>query len=167
MRFISNWINANQDVLAAIVVCAIVFLLYNMKEKQRKISFWGMWIYVAFVLYETVLSRKNKITEVKLELGWSYRSLLQGNRGMLSQIYLNIMLFVPIGIFSEMIFQNKRKGSRLFSILFGLILSISVEFLQLTLHCGTFELDDMLNNTIGTIVGILIAGLLKKSNTNL
>lgn len=163
MSFFKNWINAHQNALALVFVCTIVLILYFIKEKQRKVSYLGMWLYTFFVLYKTVLSRKMRINEIKLELGWTYKAFIQGIPGMFSQIYLNIMLFVPIGIFGGILFLNKKKRSWILLVCLGVILTMVVECLQLMLHCGTFELDDIMNNTIGTIIGALIAVRLEKN----
>ena len=82
--------------------------------------------------------------------------MLNGVPGMFSQIYLNIMLFIPIGIFSEEYFFEKCKRSHMLSIGYGFVLTVIVESLQFYFQRGTFELDDILNNTIGTIIGMLI-----------
>lgn len=155
MRFFSNWINAHQDALSFVVVCTIVAILYFMEEKRRKIACTSLGLYTILVLYKTVLSRKPGITEINLKLGWTYKALIQGAPGMFSQIYLNIMLFVPIGTFGGILFLNKKKRSWFLPVGLGVILTMAIEYLQLTLHCGTFELDDILNNTIGTIIGVL------------
>lgn len=163
MRSFSNWINAHQDGLALMVVCIIVIVVYLAKEKRKKIACLGMGIYIFFVLYKTVLSRTQKITTVNLELGWSYKALTRGVRGMFSQIYLNIILFVPIGVFGGILFLNKKKRSGILPIILGMIVTMTVEYLQLTLQCGTFELDDILNNMIGTIVGVFLAAIIKRN----
>jgi len=36
----------------------------------------------------------------------------------------------------------------------GLLLSSSIEFIQLISHRGLFEFDDIIHNTLGTIIGI-------------
>lgn len=162
MSFFENWINAHQDELALVVVCMIVVMLYFVKEKQRKTACLSMILYTFFVIYKTILSRKQRINEINLKLGWSYKAFIHGEPGMFSQIYLNIMLFVPIGIFGGILFLNQKKKSWVLPVCLGVILTMAVEYIQLTLHCGMFELDDILNNTIGTIIGVLIASGINK-----
>lgn len=48
------------------------------------------------------------------------------------------------------------------SLLLGLITSLIIEFIQLALELGLFELDDIINNTIGTIIGILVSATMAK-----
>lgn len=156
MRIFQNWINAHQDILALIVVCFIVFVVYMANKQRRKISFLGIIVYTIFILYKTVFSRKQGYYPANLELGWSYKAWINGMLGMFSQIYLNIMLFIPIGVFSGILFLNKNKRSCILPVAFGGILTVIVECSQLIFHCGTFELDDILNNTIGTTIGMMI-----------
>ena len=162
MNSLLNWMNAHQDGLAFIVVCALVMLAYLMKKKARAMAVIGTAAYAIFILYKTVLSRSPRNSAVNLELGWSYRALINGEPGMFSQIYLNIMLFIPLGLFSGMFFLNKKKRSYLLPVAFGVILTVTIEFLQLTLQRGTFELDDIFNNTIGTIIGVFLAVIINR-----
>lgn len=156
MRTFQNWMNAHQNILTLFVVCSVVLMVYTLSKWKQKLSFGGLIVYTFFVLYKTVFSRKRGFYLVDLDLGWSYKAMLNGVPGMFSQIYLNIMFFIPIGIFSEGFLSKKCKRSYILSIAYGVMLTVIVECLQLFFHCGTFELDDILNNTIGTIIGILI-----------
>lgn len=164
MRFIINWINAHQNILSFIVVCSIVVIMCFFEKRRRKIARFGMGLYAFSVLYKTVLSRKSGTTTIKLDLGWSYKALIRGEAGMFSQIYLNIMLFIPVGLFCGILFLNTKKRSGLFAVGLGVIFTTIIECLQLILRCGTFELDDIMNNTIGTIIGVIIAAKINMRN---
>ena len=61
-------------------------------------------------------------------------------------IVLNILLFIPLG------FLLGVKGWK--AILFGFLLSAFIECAQYLFLLGYCEADDVLNNTIGTVVGI-------------
>ncbi|MCI6271644.1 MAG: VanZ family protein [Erysipelotrichaceae bacterium] len=64
----------------------------------------------------------------------------------------NVFAFVPLGIFVPILFKNKK----LFSlILIGFTLSLVIEIIQLTVIRAT-DVDDVMLNTIGTILGYLI-----------
>ncbi len=112
-------------------------------------------VYTLIVFWKTVFSRHTRDTVVVTDFLWSYRAMLNGVPGMLSQIYLNIMLFVPLGMLTCSLLNGKRRC--FWTAILGMILSTSIELMQLYFHRGTFELDDIFNNTIGTIIGALIA----------
>ena len=64
---------------------------------------------------------------------------------------LNILLFIPFGFFSNIVF-NKHQNKWMYGILIGFIFSIVIEFLQT--FTGRFaELEDILMNTSGTFIG--------------
>ena len=148
-------------------------------------------VYVLANLYETLLFRV--ITpEPKYELGflWSYREALSfhkaggfriliTNGALLKEIILNILLYIPLGYLLPFTWpklaRKKREittGNRVIRwlwsipwkvVLIGLLGSIATEVTQLVFHLGLFEFDDILNNTLGCILGTLLYnGLLRR-----
>ena len=82
---------------------------------------------------------------------WEYREQL----GIWSMINLlgNILAFVPFGFFEPM---ASRQRSFLGTILDGFLLSFLVEIFQLISKVGRFDVDDLLLNTSGVIIGYMI-----------
>ena len=69
---------------------------------------------------------------------------------------LNIILFIPFGFFTIMVFKRFAAG-----VLVGFFLSVSIEALQL--FTGRFvQLEDILMNTLGMVIGCLLAFLVFK-----
>lgn len=71
----------------------------------------------------------------------------------LEGIILNILFFVPLGYMLPCIFKKLQKA------LWGVVLivffcSLLIETVQLITHLGWFDLDDLLNNTIGCVLGV-------------
>lgn len=94
-----------------------------------------------------------------LQLFWTLRAIAQGNRLLIREIFWNMVLFVPLGI-SFFFLLKKRILS---SMLAGVLLSAAIEVTQLITHRGLFEWDDMVNNGLGTLIGICIAILIEKA----
>lgn len=67
----------------------------------------------------------------------------------LSQVTLNLILFIPIGYW-----LNWFKISS--ALLISLLLITSIEILQLLIHRGIFDVVDILINTIGIMIGYII-----------
>lgn len=71
---------------------------------------------------------------------------------------LNIMMFIPIGFLQGFVVKNDWKKS----IIGGIILSLIVESLQLLVNVfvgynfRTFDINDLIFNTIGALLGYLI-----------
>jgi len=69
----------------------------------------------------------------------------------------NIMLFIPIGFFIALLWKLNDKRV----ILIGFCISLFIEFCQLFLNRGT-DVDDLILNTVGTILGLLLYKFLNK-----
>ena len=74
----------------------------------------------------------------------------------LSQFYLNMMLFVPLGYLLPYAFQWFRARVRVQPVLFCLLLSFLVENLQLISRRGMYDFDDIISNTLGGLIGQLL-----------
>ncbi|HWQ76158.1 MAG TPA: VanZ family protein, partial [Syntrophomonas sp.] len=84
------------------------------------------------------------------------------DEGLSPAMILNIVLFIPFGFFSMLMFNSLQK-SWIRGVLFGLIFSVTIEFLQTFI--GRFaQLDDVLMNTIGVSIGCEISIILLKLN---
>lgn len=69
----------------------------------------------------------------------------------------NIIMFIPIGFLIPLLWNVNNKKV----ILFGFLISLFIETSQLFINRGT-DIDDLILNTFGTILGLLFYKLLKK-----
>lgn len=72
----------------------------------------------------------------------------------LKGIILNILLFIPFGYMLPCIFRKLQKAFW-GVVLIGFVCSLLTETVQLVTHLGWFDLDDLLNNTIGCVLGVV------------
>ena len=111
--------------------------------------------YLFFILTETVLIRKIGVTTgFRPELFWSWKV-----PGLRSEIYANILLFIPVGIL-----LGVKRGWKGIPIATGI--SLIIELIQLVSRRGLFEFDDILHNTIGVVMGFGIVCLYRKVKRN-
>lgn len=101
-------------------------------------------LYIFFILWITLFSRSSEPTRVFTGLFWEIEM------GYWIDIRINILLFLPLGFLLGTVTDNWR------IVLFGFILSVFIEILQYVLALGWCQLDDVLNNTVGTAVGIVV-----------
>ena len=74
---------------------------------------------------------------------------------------LNVMLFVPIGFFAGLGFRNigwKKVA------LGGCLLSIAIEISQFVFRKGYCEVDDVLHNSLGCLIGYGVYAAVRMSN---
>jgi glycopeptide antibiotics resistance protein len=75
-------------------------------------------------------------------------------------ILLNIAAFMPLGLFLPLIFRKMRNfPTFLIAAMLGFLM---IEFLQLFLHLGQFDIDDVILNTIGGIIGFTLLSIVSK-----
>ena len=63
---------------------------------------------------------------------------------------LNVLLFMPWGIYASFFYEKKR------AVLFAAAFSLMVECIQLFLRFGVFSLEDLALNTLGAYLGYLL-----------
>ncbi len=92
----------------------------------------------------------------------TYNQVFNGNINALLINFLgNIIMFIPIGFFIKLLFKISDKRT----IFIGFCSSLFIETTQLFLKRGT-DVDDLMLNTIGVILGVLLYKLLcKKFNS--
>ena len=71
----------------------------------------------------------------------------------------NILLFIPFAFFFYFFFRIKEPRK---SILISVIISVSIEFIQFILSIGVADIDDVILNTTGATIGMLLLKLLTK-----
>jgi len=84
-----------------------------------------------------------------------FRTIKQSLSGSLAPIqwlnlYGNIAIFVPTGIIAALSFKKQHLAN---AALVSFIISLSLESLQLFLLMGSFDVDDLILNTAGGVLG--------------
>ena len=105
--------------------------------------------YIAAVLWITLLSRIGEGYRRFLLPFHSYVEIFKGNRQFLFENIGNVVLFIPLGVALSVL--NKWDVKRVAGV--GLLASLLIEILQFTFALGTFECDDLIHNTLGSVIG--------------
>lgn len=109
-------------------------------------------VYIVILLGAVFLNRGSLYGNANLHIFSSYlEAYHKMDISLFRNIILNILLFVPLG-FLLPIYSDKLKKSYIV-ILIGLLTTLLIEYLQYITRMGIFEIDDILNNTVGTIIG--------------
>ena len=69
------------------------------------------------------------------------------------QVYLNVMLFVPMGYLLPYVFNWFRARATIRPVVACFVISLATENMQLIFRRGLYDLDDLLSNTMGGLVG--------------
>lgn len=114
--------------------------------------------YLAFILYMTMAWRENGAVRFRMDLFWSYRQFLT-NRSLRLEILNNIWLFVPFGAALQSLMMNRTHSETravIWTVLICVILSVSIEMIQLVAGIGLCEADDVISNALGGLLGALM-----------
>ena len=106
--------------------------------------------------------RYNLIPFKEIERFWIYRQEL----GVHSFFNLagNILGFMPAGFFIPMLWEE-RKGF-LFTVSVTFQMSLTVEVLQLLFRVGSFDVDDLILNTLGGMLGYFLLKQIERWREN-
>ena len=105
-------------------------------------------ISVAIIIYLTLLFRGNAGVGINLHPFWSYRQIISDGE-IRAEIIKNIWLFIPLGVILYKI--KPQKGVLLIPFAFSLI----IEMIQYAAGIGFCELDDVISNSLGGVIGYL------------
>lgn len=93
------------------------------------------------------------------------QAIFYGNMNLdipIKNLFGNLFMFLPMGLYLPY-FIKRTKQVSVFSIVFLSILFL-IEFTQLLIRRGSFDIDDFILNTIGALIGFTIWKKLFKRN---
>lgn len=117
-------------------------------------------LYIMLVFWIVILSRTPNKREFIPELFWGIRIYITYGRIGLRIIYQyikNVLLFIPFGL----LFPWKSKGC-IPVLLSAAVFSSGIELVQYIRCIGLSEIDDIVANTVGALIGYILTLLLTK-----
>lgn len=182
---ISNILEAfYQHFWCAVVLSVLIMFFYLYSKEHGKKEAVRIWIaefkksslfrrlfllmfYTAMIFLRTLLNRKlwaNPLSEIMD--GWWLWEETNGEMTLTTESLENMMLFIPFMVLLLWAIRSNRKPTILKdmklttvlwqSVKITFIFSFTIEFLQLILRLGTWQLSDMFYNTLGGFIGGLI-----------
>lgn len=163
-----------KSIPAAIAVCDFILIIIgvvvilSMKGLRKRLSYISLLIaigYFVLILSSTVFGRDPADGySFNIKPFWSYSAYLEGHVILFPESIMNVVIFIPLGFLTSIIFHPSKIWK---VILTGMAMSMSIEFLQLVFRRGLCEIDDVIHNTIGAILGFyifqLVICILRKS----
>ena len=150
--FLDQYLTRHME--AVLLGAALTMLAYVLLPKRGRVALLGL--YMLFILYMTLYVRESaENTPVSFELFRSFRGFLNNHETRM-QILNNMMLFLPFGFFLYLIWPHPT------TVLISAVFSVLIEGTQLITGLGWCEIDDVLSNSLGGAVGILVAAIAQK-----
>lgn len=115
--------------------------------------------YTFLLFYTTVIYRTvSETRRYDFHPFWSYRAVQEGRAELLAENIMNVVVFIPVGLLLGIAFKQMTWCKAL---LMGCGISVTIEALQLFLHRGFTETDDVMHNTFGCLIGYGIMTILR------
>ncbi len=111
------------------------------------------------IVFKMELSMSNLVAEKSINFIPFKESAIVNGRISFSEIINNAIVFIPVGVFTAMLADNL-KFIKMAAVPFGI--SLFYEITQYIFAVGACDITDLINNTLGGIVGILIFKLRRK-----
>ncbi len=142
--------------LAGLVIC---LLTCGIRKGLRYVDGLFLIEYVILIYCSTVIFRvSGSETGHEFMPFWSYGAYFRGeNPRLLSENIMNMLVFVPVGF---LIGTQKRWSVAL---IVGATISVIIETFQFFLHRGFAEVDDVMHNMMGCLIGYGVFRLIRSS----
>ncbi|MBQ9885672.1 MAG: VanZ family protein [Lachnospiraceae bacterium] len=135
------------------------------KRLVKAAAFILFFIYIGCLIYFLFFSERYGRTEIsenyrynlepfkEIKRFWVYRDII-GCRMVMVNLLGNVLVFVPFGFLLPVFYSHMRRWYAILPV--ALIFIILVECLQLVTRVGTFDVDDIILNMSGVILGFTI-----------
>ncbi len=143
------------EIVAVFFITGLMIFIacYGFKSGLQKSSVLLLLEYL-FILYGSTVLFRETGAEHKYDLQpfWSYKAIEAGSTQLLLENIMNVVVFVPLGFLLGVAYKSMTFRRVL---LIGISVSVSIEALQYVLMRGLSELNDVIHNTLGCLIGYL------------
>ena len=128
------------------VYSVAVFSILFLGSRGGRFPYDSVWEYMKYsvqpIPFKTIFGYIRDVIDKRWMLGLAIRNVLG-----------NFILFYPMGVFLPCLFRSVRTVKK--SLLISLCTILSVEIVQLVFRLGIFDIDDLILNMAGWILGFL------------
>lgn len=153
--------------IALFVVIMVIVRIISLRNGKKKATFHSEFLSLLFIVYIILLFEL--LTSTESSSGFNLIPFSEitrykfGSEYFIYNVIGNILLFIPFGYFVTRETQSK-KWYQVF--LATLLTSVAVELLQLKIG-RTFDIDDIILNVIGGILGYIVFRILDSLRSHL
>ena len=115
--------------------------------------------YIFLIFCSTVFFRTtSELRKYDIHPFWSYKATQDGREDLLAENIMNVVVFIPVGLLLGIAFKQMTWWKAL---LIGCGISVTIESLQFFFMRGFSEVDDVMHNTLGCLLGYGIMTILR------
>ena len=141
-----------EGLLSVFCIGLVVFIAWKGFKSGLRYSAILLLVEYIFLLFcSTVFFRATSVTrQYDFHPFWSYKAIQDGRENLLAENIMNVVVFIPVGLLICIAFKQMTWWKAL---LIGCGISVTIESLQFFLMRGFSELDDVMHNTLGCLIG--------------
>lgn len=137
----------------------VTIITKRFKSKKQSVVIGLILTYLTLVFSSTILMRTTTEHYYELVPFWSYIEICNGNKAFIYENALNVLMLMPVGVLLAIGFDIRKKHV----IVTGMVISLTIEVIQLVTRRGLFEFDDILHNSLGCLIGYVVFKAVSKS----
>jgi glycopeptide antibiotics resistance protein len=149
MKLQKKWRSNRKDINITNKLTNLLFIIYL-------IALYWILLFKLGVRFSYMGSRKVNLIPFR-------EPLMLNGKIDIGEAILNVVIFVPLGIYAGVLFKRWAFGNKLF---FFFLISLMFEGLQFILRVGAFDITDIITNTLGGIFGFMIFEAIEKVFNN-
>lgn len=160
IKYNPQWTRLEVQCIIIVLLAAFVTACFLLRAKRivRSQAIGGIGLLVALLMIfgTTVLTRvSGSESQWYLNPFRSWERVFAGSREMLWESLLNILLLLPVGILLPFTLHRRVRWWQ--GLLVGIAISAVIELGQLLWRRGLFEVDDIIHNALGCMIGCMIS----------
>ncbi len=147
-----------QMVLVLMACVVVLTALYGMVRNFSELRKGYLALFLVYLLGLAYITIINRIGTTQTTVFLSPFSSLadirkeSGSTDYVNHMLMNVAMFVPMGMLLPAIYPDKL-NKLLYAFAIGMMTTTIIETTQYMLHLGQYDIDDMIANTAGALVG--------------
>ncbi|MCR5213869.1 MAG: VanZ family protein [Eubacterium sp.] len=129
----------------SVIIFGLILLILSLLL-GKKFNMLLLFMYILFIVYMTLMNREEGTALAEFEVFWSYKQFIS-SPSLRVEILNNIWLFIPLGL---ILYKLCPKA---YILLIPFVFSILIELVQYVTGFGLCELDDVISNGLGGLIG--------------
>lgn len=141
-----------EGLLSVCCLGLVLLLVFCGIKKGLRYSLMLLLIEYVFLLFcSTVIFRSvGETRQYDFQPFWSYKAIQEGREDLLAENIMNVVVFVPVGLLFGIAFKQMTWWKAL---MIGCSISVTIESLQFFFLRGFSEVDDVIHNMVGYLIG--------------
>lgn len=150
----------NEGLLSVFCLGLVVFIAWKGFKIGLRYSVALLLIeYIFLIFCSTVFFRTtSELRKYDFQPFWSYKAIQDGREDLLAENIMNVVVFVPVGLLFGIAFKQMTWWKAL---MIGCSISVTIESLQFFFLRGFSEVDDVLHNMVGCLIGLEMLTILR------